>query len=267
MAQINRKIFVMGDLHGAYIALLQCLKRSGFDYENDILIQLGDVADGHPQVYECVEELLKIKHLISIRGNHDAWFQQFIETDLHPVFWQYGGESTIKSYLRFTDGKQVCFRSGSGFKTSLNSSDIPVLHRQFFTNQKLFHITDDNSCFIHGGFDRFTDFYKQKESTYYWDRLLWSEALSAFENGLTESEFEMVTRFKQVFLGHTPTTNWGTDQPMKANTITNMDTGAGWDGRLTIMDINTHEYWQSDQLTRLYPTKFNDDTTTKTTEW
>ena len=25
----------MGDIHGAYKALLQCLKRSRFDYEND----------------------------------------------------------------------------------------------------------------------------------------------------------------------------------------------------------------------------------------
>ena len=40
------RTFVMGDIHGAYNALLQCLKRSGFDYENDQLIQLGDVADG-----------------------------------------------------------------------------------------------------------------------------------------------------------------------------------------------------------------------------
>lgn len=33
---------VMGDIHGAYKALKQCLYDSGFDYENDLLIQVGD---------------------------------------------------------------------------------------------------------------------------------------------------------------------------------------------------------------------------------
>lgn len=33
----------MGDIHGAYKALQQCLERSKFNYENDKLIQLGDV--------------------------------------------------------------------------------------------------------------------------------------------------------------------------------------------------------------------------------
>jgi serine/threonine protein phosphatase 1 len=47
------RAFVIGDLHGAYKALEQCLDRSGFDYENDVLIQLGDIADGYPEVYEC----------------------------------------------------------------------------------------------------------------------------------------------------------------------------------------------------------------------
>jgi len=38
-------------------ALRQCLERSSFDYENDRLIQLGDIVDEYPEVYEFVEEL------------------------------------------------------------------------------------------------------------------------------------------------------------------------------------------------------------------
>lgn len=29
------KTFVMGDIHGAYKALIQCIERSGFDKEKD----------------------------------------------------------------------------------------------------------------------------------------------------------------------------------------------------------------------------------------
>jgi serine/threonine protein phosphatase 1 len=79
--------FVMGDIHGAYPALLQCLTRSGFNYEADLLIQLGDIVDGYDESYCCVEELLKINNLICIKGNHDVWFLEFIQTGQHPKFW------------------------------------------------------------------------------------------------------------------------------------------------------------------------------------
>src|SRR5450631_2294709 len=94
------RTFVMGDIHGAYKALRQCLERSGFDKQEDRLIQLGDIVDRGHQVYECAEELLTIRNLIAIKGNHDDWFNDFILTGYHPVQWQHGGCDTAKSYLR-----------------------------------------------------------------------------------------------------------------------------------------------------------------------
>ena len=35
--------------------------------------------------------------------------------------------------------------------------------------------------------------------------------------------------------------------------VWNLDTGGGYEGRLTIMDINTKEFWQSDNMKTLYP--------------
>lgn len=248
----SHRTFVMGDLHGSYKALIQCLERSDFDYENDVLIQLGDVVDGHNEVYECVEELLKIKNLIPIKGNHDEWFNEFIRTDYHPVLWQYGGKNTILSYLKYKDGPKICLSKGGRIKTSLVSSDIPPHHRQFFQDQKNYHITDDNRCFVHAGFDRDVAFKEQREPNYYWDRNLWTEALSCQENDAVDQDFEMITEFKEIFIGHTATTNWGTDKPMKALNITNLDTGAGHSGKLTIMDVATKEIWQSDPVKELY---------------
>ena len=71
------KTFVIGDIHGAYKALLQCLERSRFDYHNDRLVVIGDVCDGYPDVVECFDELLKIANLIYIWGNHDKWAYDF----------------------------------------------------------------------------------------------------------------------------------------------------------------------------------------------
>lgn len=116
------RTLVMGDIHGAYKALQQCLERSGFDQENDLLIQLGDVVDGYPQVYECVEELLKIKHLVALKGNHDDWFNEFARTDFHPYFWNLGGRGTLVSYLEHAGKKGRFFSSGSGYKLPLTQT-------------------------------------------------------------------------------------------------------------------------------------------------
>ena len=248
----SQRTLVIGDIHGSHKALIQCLERSGFNYENDMLIQLGDVVDGHDEVYECVEELLKIKNLVAIKGNHDVWFDEFIQTDYHPVLWQYGGKGTILSYLKYKDGPKVCISKGGGFKTSLSSDDIPVSHRQFFRNQQNYYVTENEACFVHAGFDRYIDFYKQREQNYYWDRLLWTEALAQQEDANNQKSYELHTYFNTIYIGHTATTNWGNNTPMTAFNITNMDTGAGHSGKLTIMDINTKEIWQSDPVKELY---------------
>ena len=41
--------------------------------------------------------------------------------------------------------------------------------------------------------------------------------------------------------------------PMNRCNVWNLDTGGGWSGKLTIMDIDSMEFWQSDFLPTLYP--------------
>jgi serine/threonine protein phosphatase 1 len=240
---------VMGDIHGAYKALRQCLHESEFDYENDLLIQLGDVVDRYPQSFECVEELLKIKHLIAVKGNHDDWFDEFAKTDFHPYFWNYGGEATLSSYLDHVGKSGRLFSTGSGFKTAMESKDIPASHKEFFSNQRPYYIDDEQRCFVHAGFNATQPFYAQKTEDYYWDRSLWEEALHCHENN---EHFSIKADFKEIYIGHTPTTKSGTDLPINLFNIYNLDTGAGHTGRLTIMDIDTKNFWQSDLTSDLY---------------
>lgn len=56
----NFKTYAIGDIHGAYKALIQCFERSGFDRESDRLIVLGDVCDGYSEVQQCIDELLEV---------------------------------------------------------------------------------------------------------------------------------------------------------------------------------------------------------------
>jgi serine/threonine protein phosphatase 1 len=244
------RTLVIGDIHGGHRALLQCLERAEFDYNNDHLIQLGDIADGYPEVYECVEELLKVNNLISIKGNHDDWLAEFIRTDFHPFYWTYGGKGTLISYLANSGKAGRYFVRGSGYKTSLVSEDIPQTHKDFFQNQTLFHIDNQNRCFLHAGFKRDQPFHGQRKEEYFWNRDLWSDALKFGSDTTLSKEFSIITEFKEIFIGHTRTPE---NEPLRMFNIINMDTGAGHTGKLTIMDVDTKMFWQSDPLPELYP--------------
>jgi len=275
------KKFAIGDIHGAYKALVQCLERCGFRKEIDLLITLGDICDGWPYVYECVEELLTINNRIDIIGNHDDWFLRWLQTGIHPDYWDQGGLGTAQSYLRrvgkdeneyyetytpIPDGNVKRL-----YHIDFNLEDIPPAHIQFFKNQHLFYKDSTNRLFVHGGFDKNLTLRENQErdpTKFYWDRKLWLKALSVNKH----ESLNFVEPLSEVFIGHTATTHWTTKEiitqegiiipngnkitePMHADIIYNLDTGAGCEGKLTIMDVDTHEYWQSDLVTVLYPGK------------
>jgi serine/threonine protein phosphatase 1 len=245
----------MGDLHGAAKALKQCLERSEFDLKKDMLIQLGDVVDGYPDVCECIERLLKIPNLIAIKGNHEDWFLEFIRTGHHPAAWDAGGEATLMSYSKWTGRELRIRKAGDGFDSDLTPEDIPFTHRQFFESQRPFYIDKENNCFVHGGFNRFLPFGKQDPWNFYWDRWLWEDALAyeIISNKDPDAEsFYNLSKFHEIYIGHTPTLNWNLHKPMRALNILNVDTGAGHGGKLTIMNIHSKEYFQSEPVSELY---------------
>jgi serine/threonine protein phosphatase 1 len=228
------RIMCMGDIHGSYHQMLQCFERSNFDFENDTLIQLGDICDGNqPYIYECVELLLQVKNLIQIRGNHDDWFITWLNTGIHPTKWLQGGFSTMQSYINYAN------------KPTINPFDIPDTHVRFFRGMHDKYIDDKNRLFIHGGFDRRSYLSQQDRNEYWWNRSLFNKAMSAKGN----SKLKTVDNFSEIFIGHTVTQNWGTTLPIYAGSlIWNLDTGAGSDsGKLTIMDVETKEFWQSNK--------------------
>lgn len=241
-----------GDIHGAHKALVQCLERSGFNKKVDRLIQMGDICDGYSQVYECVEELLTVENRVLLLGNHDLPFIQFINTGFHEWQWAQGGEGTLKSYAahsdveikistRYNDGKPI-------YISNLSTPDIPDTHKRFFKEMRYYFKDEHDNLFVHGGFERSVLLKDQHKDNFLWDRSLWRKALSS-KNGL----FKIEEPVNHVFIGHTTTLNWGKDVPMKAVNVWNLDTGAGFEGKLTFMNVDTHEYVQSDNVEELYP--------------
>lgn len=221
------RTFVLGDIHGAYKALKQCFKKAEFDHETDQLIFLGDVCDGWPEVYEATNELIKIKNLTFIIGNHDEWALSWAKTGYAPEIWlAQGGVATIESYSR----------------------NFPSDHIRLLSQAKEYHI-DEKKLFVHGGIKPFQEPEEQDRSVFLWDREL---VYLALEKKELNDEVQ-ITRFKEIYVGHTPTTNFGYEIPVHACEVWLMDTGAGWSGRLSMIDVESKEIFQSDPVPELYP--------------
>lgn len=242
----------MGDVHGSAKGLTQCLERSGFNPQHDTLIQLGDVSDGWPETAEAVDILLSLPNKLCIRGNHDAWTYDWLAYSVASSLWvQQGGEATRQSYYR-------------------NPEKMIEHFRDFWDVQVDLYVDEQNRMFIHGGWDVAPEpddstitkewVLKQalehmppglgsKARVCHWDRSLFESAGWAHAHGLEAiAELDL---FKEVYIGHTALK---ADKPLcLLNKLWNMDTGAGWSGRLSIMDIETKQSWQSDLSRDLYP--------------
>lgn len=234
------RTLVIGDIHGGFKGLEQVLKRAKIT-PDDRLIFLGDYVDGWSESAETVDYLIdlsKKQPTIFIRGNHDDLCFKWLAQSEMPELWvQQGGQSTINSYKKWGPEKA---------KT----------HLPFYEKLVSYHIDKDNRLFIHAGFQNLRGpQHEYYATTPYWDRTLWELAL-AVENNIDEHHKfypERLKIFDEIYLGHTPVTRIGKTIPVKAATIWNVDTGAAFKGPVTIMDINSKEFWQSEPVWMLYP--------------
>ena len=218
------KLFVLGDIHGAYRALRQCMDRSGFDYAHDHLIFLGDVCDGWPETREAIDELMRIAHLTWLLGNHDQLALPWMKTgELVSAWVNQGGETTMKSY----------------------QEGVPQTHIDFLENALPYFVHEER-CFVHAGFDPARPIQLQDVNTLSWDRSLARQALEAYHTRATGK----LTPYRETFIGHTPIP-FG--QPVQGSDVWLMDTGAGWSGVLSMMNVETKEVFLSDQVPTLYP--------------
>lgn len=214
------KTFVIGDIHGSYRALLQCLENSRFDYQKDTLICLGDVADGWPETMQAIEELLRIENLIYVMGNHDFWAVDWMETGYANDTWLIqGGQATIDSY----------------------EDKVPINHIQLLKSALPYYI-QCNELFVHAGINIESPIERQGIQTFLWDR--------SFAQLAKKKHPQKLTSYHSVYIGHTPINE---DSPIQYGEVWMMDTGAGWAGRLSMMNIETQECFVSDPVPQLYP--------------
>lgn len=222
------RIFVTSDIHGAYRALEQCLLRSGFQPEEDQLIVLGDICDGWPETHHVIRALSGINRLVLLRGNHDEWALHWMKTgEITPGWWMQGGKATVTS-----------------FENGFTEEDIAFIERA------LYYYEWNDRLFVHAGILPGIPLDEQDPEVFLWDRSLVMKALQLE----AEKPGSRLSNYHEIYVGHTPTLNFGTDKPMRACEIILTDTGAGWEGgRLSFIEVTTGEIFQSDRVDTLYP--------------
>ena len=237
------KKFVIGDIHGGLKALVQALEKTNFNAE-DTLIFLGDYVDGWSQSPDVLDFLIELQYhqkCVFIRGNHDElvldWLTNNTKNIDESLWFQHGGEATVKSYQHIdakTKAKHIAF-----LKTLQN-----------------YHIDENNRLYLHAGFSNLKGVeFEHFKPLYYWDRTLWEMAMALDKNLATESIYypKRLKLYNEIFIVHTPVTYIGESVPVNFANVWNVDTGAAFKGKLTIMNVDTKEFQQSDALPDLYP--------------
>lgn len=235
------RTFAIGDIHGGLKGLLQVLNQLEIT-EEDQLIFMGDYVDGWSESAQVIDFLIELStkiNCIFIKGNHDVWCENWLknEQDVSPVWFMHGGKATIESYDDF-------------------SKEEKLQHLQFFESMKMYHLDSQNRLFLHAGF---TSMHGVERETFTHkfctDRTLWEMALAMDKNidETYETYPKRLKHYHEIFIGHTPTINYGIDKPMNAINIWNVDTGAAFTGKITALNIDSKEFFQSDDLPSLYP--------------
>ena len=234
------RTLAVGDIHGGLKALVQVLEEAKVT-EDDKLIFLGDYVDGwseSAQVVECLIELSKTNACVFIKGNHDVWCEQWLAEDfVNDTWYIHGGKETIESYNGFSEEKKK-------------------EHLAFFEAMPLYYIDDKNRLFVHAGFTSMHGVDREFQvQSFYFDRTLWEMALTMDKRIKKNSELypNRLKHYNEIYIGHTPTLNYHKHEPMNAINVWNVDTGAAFTGKLSAIDIETKEVFQSDTLPFLYP--------------
>ena len=233
---------VIGDIHGGLKALKQLIERANLPSGTKYIF-VGDYVDGWSESAEVISYLISFSQendCVFLRGNHDELLFQYLRTgESNPMWLSQGGESSIKSYSEVSKIKKG-------------------IHLRFFENLINYHVDSENRLFLHAGFtNQHGPQYEHYINLVYWDRTLW-EMVCAMDLTISERDDRYPKRlklFKEIYIGHTPVTRVGFDKPANFANVWNVDTGAAFKGKISMLDIDSKEIWQSDEVHTLYPTE------------
>lgn len=213
--EIKGKLWAVGDIHGCYNLLMSRLKEIGFDFENDLLVAVGDLVDRGTQNIQCIE-LLSKPWFTSVRGNHE----DLCIGGLH-------NESYKRCHVA---------NGGEWFYNELSPGDQERMVEQFKELPIALEVNHNGKKygFVHGHIE-------QND----WNEFANNEGVSAFRDPAQlamwgrdrldddNPQYTHVSGIDAVIMGHTVT-----QKPCKRDNCYWIDTGAVHWGTMTILDLS-----------------------------
>ena len=233
------KTYVVGDIHGGVKALKDLLEQVPYTAQ-DLFVFLGDYVDGWNDALDTLRFLMAFKAkqpAVFLWGNHDELLYNYLIKKQAPKLWlEHGGAVTKSSF----DGL-------------LKEEITPFI--AFLESLDHYYIDQDNSLYVHAGFTNMhgpaNEFYQHLVA---WDRTLWELACATHTKA--NSDLFKPTRldlFNEIYIGHTPVTRIGKTTPTRRRNVWNIDTGAAFKGPLTILEVQSKAFWQSQPVYSYYP--------------
>ena len=238
---------IVGDIHGRYEKLLSVLGKASFDPDFDTLYSVGDFCDRGKDAVKTLRFLMSLKNLKAVVGNHDIILQDWLYSEKRDENWlrYLGGNKTVNDIIYRHRLCRMERLKIAGFLRSL-----PLV------------IVEDRYIVVHGGIpcrrgmDDLVRYQEWKRPAYSglnndespaWDRDYMLSAYSELHPEFRDEIFMEAKPFetdKTIFVGHTPTVEGKPFISEKYHLVA-LDTGAGGNGPLTLMDMDTYEFWQS----------------------
>jgi len=217
-------IYAIGDIHGesAKLDLLHSMIRADANQRGaarKVVVHLGDYVDRGPDCAGVIERLsgdpLPGFETVFIKGNHEDFMVQFLETGDREAGWLHnGGLDTLEGYG--VDARECSpWRPDAISLRDALDGALPERHKRFLADLVLYHIEGDY-LFVHAGIMPGRALEDQTPADMMWirERFLHSEEDHGF----------------MVVHGHTPREN----PVIRPNRI-GIDTSAVYGGRLTAL--------------------------------
>ena len=213
---MSKRMIAIGDIHGCYPALAALLDAVS-PRSDDLIVTLGDYTsrgDESRRVLDRLVQLTQACRLIPILGNHDEMMLDARNGRVEKSRWlNSGGFETMMSY-----------------GPDLRLKAIPEEHWKFLESC-VPYFEADKHFFVHANYDYRLPLDQQSE----W-MLRWVSLDDAFPQPHRSRKCAVV--------GHTPQMHGAI---LDCDFLKAIDTGCGFGGRLTALEVVTGQVWQFDE--------------------